>query len=99
MLEIPWYILVGVMFVCFFIGFCLERYEKMGNVISVKNEPVKRCIRDMVKGEIGYTLPMAYRNKKLNEMYAIYKEKRGNASLRVECIRPHKYSLEFEGRK
>ena len=97
MLEIPWYILVGVMFVCFFIGFCLEKYEK--NVISVKNEPVKRCIKDMVRGEIGYTLPMAYRNKKLNEMYAIYKEKRGNASLRVECIRPHKYALEFEREK
>ena len=23
MLEIPWYILVGVMFVCFFIGLCI----------------------------------------------------------------------------
>ena len=72
----------------------------MSNVVSVKNEPEqKRCIKDMVKGEIGYTLPMAYRDRKLDEKYAIYKEKRGNASLRVECIRPHKYSLEFEGRK
>ena len=26
MLEIPWYILVGVMFVCFFIGFCIGVY-------------------------------------------------------------------------
>ena len=72
----------------------------MSNVVSVKNEPEqKRCIKDMVKGEIGYAVTWAYRNGELYEEHSIHKEKRGTASLLVKCVKPHKYALEFEREK
>ena len=72
----------------------------MSNVMSIKNEPKpERCIKDMVRGEVGYVVTWAYRNGELYEEYPIHKEKRGTVSLLVKCVKPHKYALEFEREK
>lgn len=68
----------------------------MSNVIGIKNEPVpEQKIREMSKGQVGYTVTWAYKNGYLDEDFTI-SEKGGTASLRVECVKPGLYSLTFE---
>ena len=68
----------------------------MSNVISVvDNMPPERHIRQMLKGEVGYTVSWAYDGDNLDEEFTIM-SKGGTASLRVECIEPGQYSLTFE---
>jgi hypothetical protein len=68
----------------------------MTNVTKVKGRiPVEYKIKDMKRGEVGYTVPWAYRNGNLNEEHTI-SDKGGTASLRIECVKPGSYSLTFE---
>ena len=69
---------------------------EMANVVKVSGTPpAERYISDMAEGEVGYTVPWAYRDGELNKHYTIG-PKGGTASLRVECIIPGQYSITFE---
>lgn len=70
------------------------------NVTSVTYKTTKWPevkIKDMVSGQIGYTVPWAYneKDKMIDERFTIA-EKSGAASLCVECVKPGTYSLTFE---
>lgn len=70
----------------------------MSNVIGIKNEPnPERKISQMVKGEVGYTVPWAFdcKTQMLNENFLVW-DKGGTVSVQVECVRPGLYSLTFE---
>ena len=71
----------------------------MSNVVGIAGKiPVPdRRIADMQPGQIGYTVEWAYDSEtgELDETFTL-DSKGGTCSLRVECVRPHQYSLTFE---
>ena len=70
----------------------------MGNVVKVtglENIEHERKIRDMIPGEIGYTVPWVFSNGQLNEDFTV-SQKGGTASLRVKCVQAHEYEIHFE---
>jgi hypothetical protein len=69
-----------------------------GNVRKAHNKPEpERVIADMVKGEVGYTLPWAYdeATNSLNLNYPVYHTPKGTAALYVKCVGVQIYDISF----
>ena len=70
--------------------------KKVSNIFGIKGQPTPEPkIKDMKAGEVGYTVEWAIDNDVLNDEYTI-SEKGGTASVRITCIRPGLYSIEYE---
>ncbi len=69
-----------------------------GNIFGIKGEPIvtkRRSISEMESGEVGYTVEWAIKDGRLDEEFSIG-EKGGTANVKVTCIKPGLYSIEYE---
>ena len=69
----------------------------MSNITHISGhipEP-ERTIGDMKSGEVGYTVEWAIKDGVLDEGFTL-STKGGTCSVRVTCVKPHKYAVRYE---
>jgi len=66
------------------------------NVVRVYGAPqFEPIIGDMECGDVGYAVPWAVENGKINESFSLCAEAGGTATLEVQCVGPHQYELDY----
>ena len=68
-----------------------------GNIVFEIGAPPKEFyVGDMIPGEVGYVVPWAASQGNLNTKFTIHPKSHGTATLKVECVAPGKYKLDWK---
>ena len=78
--------------------FLFPIYANAGNIVKeIGQRPEAEKIKNMVPGQVGYTVPWAVNRDNINPEYSLRPEPGGTVQLKVKCIGVGMYELDWTG--